>query len=112
METFYHEKHPTFWGKKGGKLTEKLEADVPLMGRVKNRKRKYLEQWRCFFNAYYRYYNDGDHPSVISRYFKKYKIDYPSAHDGDYYIAYQLEKLADIIFAHALLEKTKLEIAS
>lgn len=89
----------TFWAGKMEKLVEMLQADVPFEGKVKDKKRPMLEEWRKLQNAYYRVYNDGD--AFYS------KLRHMATRFGmkSFYGSYEaLEELADAVFEAAVIE--------
>jgi len=96
----YYKSHPTFWGGKADAMVELLQTDIPVMGKVTDKRRPKLEDWRKVQNAYYRRYNDGDGFAGKLRHIgKRYGVEI-NALSGDK----DLERLANRVFRAALEE--------
>ena len=90
----------TFWAGKMEKLVGVLQADIPHDGKVTDKKRPMLEEWRKLQNAYYRVYNDGD------AFYNKLRHMATRMGMKSFYGSYEaLEELADLVFEAAMLEK-------
>jgi len=55
-----HTKETSFWGGKRSEDVDRLQCEIPIMGKITDKTRPLLEEWRKFMNVYYRHYNDGD----------------------------------------------------
>jgi len=95
-------KDKTFWSKKSGELVELLNKDIPFHGKVKNKNRPMLEEWRKLSNVYYDYYNNGNSFFNRLRHMAK-RMNY----NLNGWSESSLEGLADIVFEKALIEKLK-----
>jgi len=93
----------TFWAGKMGDLVAVLDKDIPHDGKVTDKKRPMLEEWRKLQNAYYRVYNDGD------AFYSKLRHMATRMGMKSFYGSYEaLEELADAVFQKAIKEKISL----
>jgi hypothetical protein len=91
----------TFWKGYRRDDVELLAGDIPPSGKVKDKNRPMLEEFRKFQNAYYRLRNDGDSPySKLRHMAKRFNVEWPS-----YGSEGSLELLGDKVIDAALKEK-------
>jgi hypothetical protein len=95
-----HTKETSLWGGRRDEDVGKLDADVPMLGEVKDKRRPMLEEFRKFSNAYYRYYNDGDaYYNKLRHMANRFGITLSS------YREETMEELGDAVIDAALVEQ-------
>ena len=97
----------SYWNnKKNPELVKILDEEMPVEGKVLDRKRKALEDWRRLSNAYYRWYNDGDsYRAKLRAMAKRYNVALADRWDMRSKQNETLEELADAVFQAAIIEK-------